>query len=118
MTDHLLAVYGRLRAEPRPLLAGSPMKGVHSVQGWRLHECQDDAWAWPDPDSRITVTVYEVSQWLLERLDARAGHPLRFKRITVPPGLWLYISAGSSILEYPVIESGDWLEHLKAKEEG
>ncbi len=117
MSTHLLAVYGRLRAEPRPLLENCPAKGTHNRTGWKLYECQDDAYAWPDPDSRITVTVFEVDQFLLERLDARAGTPHRFKRINVPPGLWLYISGGSSILEYPEVVNGDWLEHLKTKED-
>ncbi len=118
MSTHLLAVYGRLRAEPRPLLADSPAKGVHHLDGWRMSEADGDAYAWPDPGSRITVTIYEVSSWLLEQLDARVGHPHRYRRVTVPPGMWLYISGGSSILEYPEVEGGDWLEHLRAKEEG
>jgi len=119
----IVGVYGTLRegCELHRAIQGAEFLFKTSVGGFIML----DGGVYPfviedeDEDKKITVEFYKINVDLLNSLDFIEGHPSFYeRRLYVIGGVkaWIYIASDKtkeSILNYPVIESGDWVEHEK-----
>jgi gamma-glutamylcyclotransferase (GGCT)/AIG2-like uncharacterized protein YtfP len=65
-------------------------------------------------DKEIKIEVYSVDEQTLNRLDGLEGYPHFYNRseIKTPYGAaWIYHIDKKELLNYPLIQSGDWVEY-------
>lgn len=124
----LLAVYGTLRTghyNNAHCLPNSKSIGLGKVSGLQMHStgyfpicCLSG-----NPDTEVTVEVFEVASGDLARCDRLEGHPRWYERTEVTVlmddgGLAkaeIYLQSSASCIQYTLIPSGDWTKRKEVE---
>lgn len=107
----VLAVYGTLRrgeGNSDALLRGCRHLGVKRLKGFTLYDGGGFPYAVPDINGQITVDLFEVTPFHLERTDKLEGVPYHYRRIQTVGGFYIYVTTARRVGYLPKIASGDW----------
>lgn len=117
----IIAVYGSLRpglTQHAAYLAGCQHHGTKRLKGFALYDAGGFPCAVPALGEAITVDLFSVTPFHLERIDELKGAPAIYRRIFTAAGFYLYVTTAGRVAHMPRVASGDWKRRDVSTETG